>query len=216
MKILGLVSALALFACNNSGLDNGPGSDAGNGGDGGVQDLSVTPGNVDLSVPGGPVGATCMTACDCQPGLACDPRNNTCAMPPMQIGPVYCCDDTANCPSGGTCQSSSGQYGQCGGMMGGTCTTACDCTPGEACLMGTCRMGFQPVYCCDDPSTCTTGSFCESASGMFGRCGGGTFDLGFPPPGDGGAACGSIPCMRNRTCRNAGCGSCNFTTGFCQ
>ena len=86
-------------------LDEPGGGGNGNGGNGG---------SVDMAKPLGATGATCKTACDCEPGLAC--RMGTCGM--SNIGPVYCCD-SKDCPSGNFCQSSMGGFGQCGANGGG-------------------------------------------------------------------------------------------------
>jgi hypothetical protein len=93
-------------------LDGGNVDLAGGGADdGGVvdetPDLAGIPSAGDL----GAAGASCTTACDCAPGLAC--YNMKCV---AGIQAVYCCDQTsASCPQGALCQRSTGSYGTCGG-----------------------------------------------------------------------------------------------------
>lgn len=84
----------------SAGLDGmAGGGDLGGGGDGG----GIIP------TDGGVAGASCQTACDCMPGLAC--LNNMCTAAPQ---PVYCCSG-ASCPTGKLCQSTGGGYAVCGG-----------------------------------------------------------------------------------------------------
>jgi len=146
------------------------------------------------------------------------------------LGSLYCCDDPVTCPSGSLCQSSSGMYDQCMGGMGGTggsggmagsCTTACDCPTGQACMQNKCvQSNLGNLYCCDDPGQCPSGGFCQSSSGQYGQCGGGRPDFGRPTdmtfgPTDGGTNfCQFIPCQSNRRCQQAGCGSCD-SGGHC-
>lgn len=92
-----------------------------------------------------------------------------------------------------------------GGVAGATCTTACDCMPGLGCFNGSCTAGNQPVYCCGS-SACPATSVCQSATGQYGRCGGGAgSDLaGFD-------YCSLINCAGGNgtmRCTNAGCTSC--------
>jgi hypothetical protein len=153
-----LVFALSLFAlgCNMQGLPNGVGSGGTVNGDGGgtVGDGggSKDAGGLLVDMAKGGEGATCKTACDCQGGLAC--FQNMCQA--SMLGMVYCCDDTANCPSG---------------------------------------------------------MFCQSAQGMFGRCGMGGGGGG---GGGGGMSCGNIQCSNNNTCTQMGCARCRMSTGTCS
>jgi hypothetical protein len=115
MRSLVVALVLALAGCNAQGLplDNGGGSGATGGTGGGTGG-----GSVDMSRPRdlGGQGATCKTACDCQPGLAC--TQGTCRQ--SMFGQIFCCD-SGDCPAGNICQSSSGGFAQCGqGGSGGT------------------------------------------------------------------------------------------------
>jgi hypothetical protein len=101
MLTLGCTSA-------NDGLMNSGNTDGMMSKKDGFTDMTAVAVTPDL---GGP-GAACMTACDCMPGLACG-RNMTCQM--SMRGMIYCCEDTANCMNGSFCQSSTGQFGMCGG-----------------------------------------------------------------------------------------------------
>jgi hypothetical protein len=93
----------------NDGLQNGNPDGMKSGAMLDMTAVAVTP---DL---GGP-GAACMTACDCQPGLACG-RNMTCQQ--SMRGMIYCCE-SSTCPMGSFCQSSMGQFQMCGGGGGTT------------------------------------------------------------------------------------------------
>jgi hypothetical protein len=99
-----------------------------------------------------------------------------------------------------------------GGTSGAACTSACDCLPGLACFGGLCRQGAASVYCCNS-TTCPTGDFCQSSTGMYGRCGMATPDLG------GFDHCPLINCMSNaggmNECTRAGCTSCS-AAGTCM
>ena len=97
--------------CAAQGLPLDEPGAGGNGGAGGGGSRAV-----DMARALGGTGATCRTACDCQPGLAC--RMGTCGM--SNIGPIFCCDDTASCPAGSFCQSSMGGFAQCGSSSGGS------------------------------------------------------------------------------------------------
>jgi hypothetical protein len=98
-----------------------------------------------------------------------------------------------------------------GGSSGAGCTTACDCLPGLACFGGLCRAGTASIYCCNS-TTCPTGDFCQSSTGMYGRCGMARPDLG------GFDHCPLINCMSNaggmNECTRAGCTSCS-AAGAC-
>jgi hypothetical protein len=110
MRILLVLVVLSAVGCNSGndglGVGGGGGADGGGGGD----DAAVT---ADLAMPTpdlGGSGAACKTACDCQTGLAC--FMGACTQSP--VGMLYCCE-SATCPSGGYCQSMSGQFQMCGG-----------------------------------------------------------------------------------------------------
>ncbi len=109
--------ALVLLGCSTQldGLPSGSGVGSGGGDAGAAIDASSGAGADLLSSPSmpdlGAVGASCKTACDCEPGLAC--RRGKCAM--SQIGMVYCCG-SATCPQGSPCQSQmGGPLQMCGG-----------------------------------------------------------------------------------------------------
>lgn len=61
----------------------------------------------------GGAGSSCVTACDCNPGLACP--NGKCGVGQV---PVYCCG-SMTCPNGSLCQFPSGAVDRCGGTDGG-------------------------------------------------------------------------------------------------
>src|SRR5215471_17052282 len=114
MRQLFLASLLLLAGCAAQGVpledgtNGGGGSGAAGGGSGGAH------GGVDMAKMLGGQGATCKTACDCDPGLAC--RMGTCGA--SNIGKIYCCD-SGDCPAGNFCQSSMGGFAQCGSSGGG-------------------------------------------------------------------------------------------------
>jgi hypothetical protein len=109
MRQLLVAFLLVCAGCSAQGLpiDNGNGTGGGGNGTGSATDMARPR---DL----GGTGGKCMTACDCQAGLAC--RQGTCGM--SQIGPVYCCDE-GQCPMGQFCQDQQGGFGQCGQSGGG-------------------------------------------------------------------------------------------------
>lgn len=49
------------------------------------------------------------------------------------------------------------------------CMTACDCSPGQRCVAGSCALQGNPVYCCPD-ATCPAGETCQEPGGAFGVC----------------------------------------------
>ena len=78
-------------------------------GGGGAMDLSFVPGgDGGYSTDAGTVGTSCMTACDCTPGLGC--FGGKCV---ATNNPIYCCGGTP-CPSGSFCENSTGGFGRCG------------------------------------------------------------------------------------------------------
>jgi hypothetical protein len=116
-----LVAALALvlLGCSTQldGIPSGSGVGSGGGNDGSTASDAATQGSTaDLATgPSAPdlgaVGASCKTACDCEPGLAC--RRGKCSM--SQMGMVYCCE-SSTCPQGELCQSQQGGMTKmCGG-----------------------------------------------------------------------------------------------------
>jgi hypothetical protein len=90
----------ALFGCDDDA--GAPPSDLAGAQDQAVPDLLGNAGG-DL----GSEGATCNTACDCQPGLGC--FNNQCT---TGTAAVYCCS-SSTCPSGAGCQDSTGMFQLC-------------------------------------------------------------------------------------------------------
>ncbi len=165
---------------------------------------------------------TCMSACDCNVGEAC--QMGHCRMATGGIH-VYCC--TGDCPANNACQSPSGMFGLCPGtgtdagrpfidagtsLDGGQCTSACDCVTGEACLQGGCVAAPVEVYCCNDMANCPGMDRCQRRDGMFGRCGG----MMMPPPPDSGFDyCPFVDCASDAgICELAGCNSCD-PTGSC-
>jgi len=112
MRHLIAATLFALVAgCVAQGVPLDEPGGGGNGGAGGGSGNHA----VDMAKPLGGNGATCKTACDCEPGLAC--RMGTCGM--SNIGAVYCCD-SGMCPAGSFCQTSMGGFQQCGSPGGGT------------------------------------------------------------------------------------------------
>jgi len=107
-------------------------------------------------------GDSCFSACDCPAGQACD--NGTC----VSANPaVFCCTEGL-CPAGQVCETPAGQRATCEADT--TCSSACDCPTGYSCLAGSCMIGTEPVYCCDDPANCPSESICQPQ-------GGGRFEL---------------------------------------
>jgi hypothetical protein len=145
--------------------------------------------------------------------------------------------------SGGGGSAGSGGGGS-GGSGGGTgthgspCMTACDCTPGLGCSMGTCGTGTAlGYYCCDAPPTsCPAGSACQTSTGGSSTCGlggggsggtggggsggtgGGGGGGGIPqlPDGGFGQYCNLIPCQTDTICQRLQCGKCNTASMKCQ
>jgi hypothetical protein len=121
---------------DNGGGGGGSGGAGGGGGSGAVADM--TPPR-DL----GGSGAKCMTACDCQPGLAC--LQGICTK--SALGPLYCCDGM--CPPNGFCQKSSGGFGFCPGTSfdfgfsfpdggGGSLCSQIPCSDNQVCQAFSC------------------------------------------------------------------------------
>jgi hypothetical protein len=50
------------------------------------------------------------------------------------------------------------------------CQSACGCPQGEACTNGTCVLGTEPVFCCDQGG-CPAGALCTSIEGKSSLCG---------------------------------------------
>jgi hypothetical protein len=100
------------------------------------------------------VGAACVTACDCTPGLAC--QKMLCAAATV---PVFCCG-SASCQGTSVCQFSNGEVGQCdradaGGtpvdVDFGATPTACTNT---ACSVGLGGDAFCKLTCGALSATC--------------------------------------------------------------
>jgi hypothetical protein len=107
MRPLPILVALMLFGCSSSNLSSNNGDGSTDANNMSMMDLTVEP---DL---GGP-GASCMTACDCLAGLACNQMNQCEA---VAQGMVYCCE--RSCPTGSFCQSMDGTFMMCGGGRDG-------------------------------------------------------------------------------------------------
>jgi hypothetical protein len=105
------------------------------------------------------------------------------------------------------------------GGVGSPCTSACDCTAGLACFMGTCRMAMFSVYCCGS-TDCPQGMLCQDPQGgMLHMCGGGGGDGGFNRDAfmfDAGALCMLIQCNNDNKCMSMGCGACDQNTNTCM
>src|SRR5438045_8778600 len=106
MRTLGLIMALGIAAAG-CGDDNAGGQDlstpldqsaAGDDLVGGSTDLAEVPDGGTISVDAGGTGTTCMSACDCMPGLGC--FNDTCT---TSARPIYCCNSPV-CPANYLCQ----------------------------------------------------------------------------------------------------------------
>ena len=85
-----LLCLLVVVGCRSNNIDTLPFPDGG----------ANLDGHIDNN-PGGN-GSTCITACDCQPGIGC--QNGRCAAGGAN---TYCCE-ASTCPAGSSCQSSSG------------------------------------------------------------------------------------------------------------
>ncbi len=112
----------------------------------------------------------CQTACDCPQGYDC--KKSGLPLPPPLTGicvksaaPVYCCDNPG-CPAGLACFRRDGSKGYCPG----SCSSPCDCQPGEDCVGGICKRGTKPVYCCDKPSVCPAGAVCKTRQNIQKTC----------------------------------------------
>lgn len=113
----------------------------------------------------GAAGAACNSACDCVPGLGC--INGQCT---KLTNPVYCCENTKECPAGAACETKAGVQQTCPSVGPRTCQTFCDCEQGETCEKGQCLRGRTPVYCCAKAG-CPDGAACYKADGNPGVCG---------------------------------------------
>jgi len=99
-------------------------------------------------------GPTCVTACDCTPGLSCQAGHCE-----MLREPVYCCSGNF-CPPEASCQTLEGRLEVCAVAE---CTSACDCSPGMRCEGGSCVVGDSPLFCCNS-GPCPAGAACETPS----------------------------------------------------
>lgn len=104
--------------------------------------------------------SSCATACDCNSGLSC--IDGTCA---VGEGPLFCCDQ-GSCPANMACESRQGVRGMCPST---SCSTACDCSPGQRCIGGACALQGDPLFCCDQ-GACPDGQACQGSSGMLAIC----------------------------------------------
>ncbi len=100
------------------------------------------------------VGASCLTACDCTPGLACQKMQCESA-----TVPVFCCG-TASCSDDNLCQFSDGDVAQCSSTDGGGKPVDVDfgATP-AACTNTSCVHGlggnaFCKLVCGASSATC--------------------------------------------------------------
>ncbi|MEE2643639.1 MAG: hypothetical protein VYD19_01790, partial [Myxococcota bacterium] len=105
------------------------------------------------------LGDRCQSACDCDPGFSC--AAGRCI---LRADPVFCCDQA--CPPGAACETPEGTPGLC---EESPCETACDCSPGLACLAGRCTLGATPVFCCNS-ERCPFDADCEDLRGRLGLC----------------------------------------------
>jgi hypothetical protein len=103
------------------------------------------------------VGASCTTACDCAPGLACKMMQCEAAS-----APVFCCG-TSTCSDDNLCQFSDGTVSQCGRADGGGSPVDVDAgaTP-MACRNTPCAVGiggnaFCKLVCGASSATCVKG-----------------------------------------------------------
>lgn len=64
---------------------------------------------------------------------------------------------------------SDGPLGMDGPGVGASCTTACDCSPGLACVAGTCQASKPAMYCCGTPA-CTGDELCQHPDGQVSQC----------------------------------------------
>ena len=107
----------------------------------------------------------------------------------------------------------------------GKCSKHCDCTQGQACIMGGCLGVGAPLYCCSK-SPCPAGSQCVNSSGTWTTCAGGTPGCKSHCQCSQGEACQSgkcvkttpptycctkTPCPANTICHNA-----NDSAGICM
>jgi hypothetical protein len=54
--------------------------------------------------------------------------------------------------------------------LSGTCSTACDCMPGESCLSGKCEVvTTTPILCCSS-SMCSGDDVCQFSDGTISQC----------------------------------------------
>jgi hypothetical protein len=107
MRALVLAVVIGVSGCGGTS----PTGSGGNGGNGG----SAGGGGGGSHMLGGS-GASCTTACDCQPGLGCNQSKCGNGAAPA----YYCCDTLASCPGGSACQSASGALAHCGDGSGGS------------------------------------------------------------------------------------------------
>ena len=105
----------------------------------------------------------CKSACDCPSGQDC--VTGKCK---QGSSPVYCCDNSQQCPVGASCKSKTNVKGTCPAKLR-PCKTVCDCVQGEACTNGTCQKTSNPVYCCEKAG-CVAGKGCVSKANLSGIC----------------------------------------------
>ena len=179
-------SLLALVFVAGCGTNNAPTYVVGDGGPG-----------LDGHIDPNPTG-TCQTACDCQPGIGC--VNGHCA---GGSSSTYCCEATT-CPSGASCQSSSGSFATCQGGVNGSNGGSNGASNGAS---GGIIGGLGG------------GGDCGLIGGLIGGLSGfgGNDDAGIIGGLTGsGGICGAIPCSDDNICMLAGCAMCDATSGTCQ
>ena len=112
---------------------------------------------------GGPTcSSACQNACDCWGGEAC--VDGQCVRGDEA---AYCCERRL-CPVGSMCENNDSSLGICPSM---TCSTACDCPSGQACIDGACELSAEQglSYCCED-AACPAGRSCELSNGGTSTC----------------------------------------------
>ena len=160
-------------------------------------------------------GGTCSTACDCQPGLAC--QSGHCV---TGASDTYCCE-ASTCPSGKTCQSMNGSFSQCTtpttGSSGGT-TSGTGASGGAIGGLGG-NIGGLGGFGGDGG---IIGGLGGGSGGLIGGLGGGGDGgiIGGLSGSSGGSSggnplCGFISCTQDSDCTGLGCTMCGGS-GTCQ
>jgi hypothetical protein len=127
-----LAFALVMPACDDDAAGGNDASPTSEDLSAEVADLAMggqSGGDGGYSTDAGGAGASCMTACDCTPGLGC--FGGQCV---ATNNPIYCCG-ASPCPNGAFCENSGGGFGRCG-MTGGTDLANFDHCPFVDCSNG--------------------------------------------------------------------------------